>query len=102
VDAVRTLIVDDEYLIRSLVRNSIDWEGLGFSIVGEAEDGEEALRLADELRPRLMIVDINIPFINGLDLSMRLRQAHPDIRIVILTGYEDFHFARTADRKSVV
>ena len=101
-DAIRTLIVDDEYLIRSLVRNSIDWEGLGFFIVGEAEDGEEALRLADELRPRLMIVDINIPFINGLDLSMRLREAHPDIRIVILTGYEDFQFARTAIKVGVV
>lgn len=100
--SIPTLIVDDEYLIRSLVRNSIAWEELGFSIVGEAEDGEEALRLAGELKPQLMIVDINIPFINGLDLSVRLREAHPDIRIVILTGYEDFQFARKAIKVGVV
>ncbi len=99
---IPVLIVDDEYLIRSLVRNSIDWPALGFDIVGEAEDGEEALRLVGELQPRLLVLDINIPFINGLDLSLRLRESYPNLRIVILTGYEDFHYARRAIRAGVV
>ena len=101
-ELIPALIVDDEYLIRSLVRNSVDWAALGFSIVAEAEDGEEALRLTEEFKPRLMIVDINIPFINGLDLSMRIRAEHPEICIVILTGYEDFQFARKAIKVGVV
>lgn len=99
---IPALIVDDEYLIRSLVRNSVDWDALGFNVVGEAEDGEEALALVEELRPRFMVVDINIPFVNGLDLSLRLRELHPEIRIVILTGYEDFQFARKAIKVGVV
>ncbi|MFA6505024.1 MAG: response regulator [Treponemataceae bacterium] len=99
---IPALIVDDEYLIRSLVRNSVDWSALGFELVGEAEDGEEALRMVEELKPRFMLVDINIPFINGLDLSMRIREHHPEILIVILTGYEDFQFARKAIKVGVV
>ncbi len=99
---IPVLIVDDEYLIRSLVRNSVDWEALGCIVVGEAEDGEQALRLVEELKPRLVVVDINIPFINGLDLSLRLKNAHPGLRVIILTGYEDFHFARTAIKVGVV
>ena len=99
---IPVLIVDDEYLIRSLVRNSIEWESLGFQIVGEAEDGESALKMVENLRPLLMIVDINIPFMNGIDLAKAVRLKFPQIKIIILTGYEDFHSARSAIQAGVL
>ena len=99
---IPVLIVDDEYLIRSLIRNSLDWEGLGFRIVGEAEDGETALKLVEELKPRLLILDINIPFLNGLEVSRRLRSSRPDVKIIILTGYEDFQYALQAIKAGVL
>jgi two-component system response regulator YesN len=75
---------------------------LGFQIVGEAEDGEAALEMAGELNPRLMILDINMPFINGLELAEIIRQDYPLIHIIILTGYEDFQYARKAIRTGVL
>jgi len=99
---VSVLIVDDEYLIRSLIRKSVDWEGLGFRIVGEAEDGETAIKLVEELRPRLVILDINIPFFNGLEVTRRLRASHPEVKIIILTGYEDFQYALQAIKAGVL
>ena len=99
---IPVIIADDEYLIRSLIRNSLDWEGLGYQIIGEAEDGEEALQMAEELHPRLMIVDINMPFINGLELSAIIRKRFPYIHIIILTGYEDFQYARQAIQAGVL
>jgi len=94
--SIPVLIVEDEYLIRSLIRNSIDWEALGFQIVGEAEDGEQALELVKKIRPRLLIVDINIPFVNGIELATTVRLQNPHIQIIILTGYEEFQYARKA------
>ena len=99
---IPVLIVDDEYLIRSLVRNSVDWEENGFEIVGEAEDGETALAMVAQLHPLLMVVDINIPFINGLELTKQIRVKYPLIKIIILTGYEDFTYARTAIQAGVL
>lgn len=94
--SIPVLIIEDEYLIRSLIRNSIDWESLGFQVVGEAEDGEQALELVQQIRPRLLIVDINIPFMNGIELATRVRLQNPHIQIIILTGYEEFQYARKA------
>ncbi len=99
---IPVLIVDDEYLIRSLVRNSIDWDELGFEIVGEAEDGEAAFNMVETLRPLLMIVDINIPFVNGVELAKKVRLKYPQIKVIILTGYEDFHYARAAIHAGVL
>jgi two-component system, response regulator YesN len=99
---IPVLIVEDESLIRSLIANSLDWQELGFSIVGEAEDGEGALDLVETLRPRLVIVDINIPFINGLDFAERIRRDYPSVFIIILTGYEEFRYAQRAIKLGVL
>lgn len=93
---IKVLIVDDEYLLRQLIRNTIEWEKLGFEIGAEAEDGEQALEIIGEIRPQLAIVDINIPFRNGLELSKVIRTQYPDIRIIILTGYGEFEYAKEA------
>ncbi len=99
---IPVLIVDDEYLIRSLIRNAVDWEKLGFQIVGEAEDGEQALQLIEQFKPRLLIVDINIPFLNGLELSIQVHLTYPYIKIIILTGYEEFKYAQKAIQAGVL
>lgn len=67
--AYRVLLVDDEEEIRSGIGSRIDWRGLGFELVGEAENGEEALELADSLRPDLVMTDIKMPYMDGLTLQ---------------------------------
>lgn len=93
---IRVLIVDDEILIRSLIVNSIDWQKLGFEIAGEADNGKKALEMIRSCRPQLLIVDINMPGMNGLDLARIVKQKYPDIKIILLTGYGDFEYARSA------
>ncbi|HEY5586856.1 MAG TPA: response regulator [Ruminiclostridium sp.] len=93
---IKVLIVDDEYLLRQLIRNTIDWNSLGFEIIAEAEDGEQALEVIEETMPQLAIVDINIPLLNGLELSKSIRKNYPEIRIIILTGYGEFEYAKEA------
>lgn len=98
---IPTIIIDDEALIRSLIRKSVDWEALGFTIVAEADNSEDALRLVREMEILLAVVDINIPFINGLQLSKQLRQINSNLSIIILTGYEEFSYAQEAIRIGV-
>ena len=93
---IKVLIVDDEYLLRQLIRNTLDWGSLGFEIIAEAEDGEQALEVIEDTRPQLAIVDINIPLLNGLELSKSIRKNYPQIRIIILTGYGEFEYAKEA------
>jgi two-component system response regulator YesN len=99
---IRTLIVDDEYLVRQLVKNSVNWNDLGFEIVGETEDGEQALEMVEEIKPQLMIVDINIPFINGIELSKIIRERYSEIKIIILTGYDVFEYAKEGIKAGVL
>lgn len=93
---ISVLLADDEYLIRSLVRNSIDWPSFHMEIVGEAGDGEEALEMIKTLRPQIAVVDINMPIINGLELVRLLREEQLEPRIIFLTGYRDFEYAKQA------
>jgi two-component system, response regulator YesN len=99
---IKTMIVDDEYLIRQLIIKSVDWTSLGFEIIGEAENGREALEYINKWSPDLVLIDINIPFINGIELSHIINQKHPYIKMVILTAYSDFDYARSAIKAGVV
>ena len=96
------VLVDDEPLAREHVRRSVEWESLGLSIIAEASDGQEALRLIGELSPALALVDINIPYIDGLAVSERVRIDYPECKVVVLTGFDDFENARRALRAGVV
>ncbi|MFC5529100.1 response regulator [Cohnella yongneupensis] len=93
---IRILLVDDEPIIRKGIRVSIDWEALGMEIVGEAGNGADALRLAASLKPNIVMTDIRMPSMDGLTLADQLRQQLPDTKIVIVSGYEDFAYARKA------
>lgn len=99
---IKTVIVEDEELIRSLIRASVEWETLGFEITGEAADGETAIEIIERNRPHLIILDINIPIVGGLEVARRVREMLPKTKILILTGYERFDYAQEAIRLGVV
>lgn len=99
---IKVLIVDDEFLIVQLIKNSIDWKSLGMEIVGEAYDGEMALECISQMVPQIIIMDINIPFINGIELSQIIRERHPEIMIIMLTGYAEFAYVKEAINIGVI
>ena len=93
---ISVLIVDDEHLIRSLIRRSIPWAEHGMEVIGEAADGEEALAFIKERQPQIAIVDINIPFINGLELARTVYEEKYSTNVIFLTGYRNFAYAKKA------
>ncbi|MDQ8735638.1 response regulator [Paenibacillus sp. LHD-38] len=97
----KVMLIDDEILIRESIRNCVDWEQEGFIYCGDAPDGEMALPLIEEWMPDILITDIKMPFMNGLELSTIVRQRMPDIKIAILTGHDEFHYAQSALRIGV-
>ena len=97
----RVLIVDDEYYIRQMLRAAIGWEEIGYEIAGEAEDGLSALREIERTRPDVVLVDINIPKLFGLELIERITKEYPGISVVILSAYDKFAYAQQAVRMGV-
>ena len=98
---LKMMIADDEPKIRRDLRESADWENIGIAVVGEAEDGEIALRMAEETRPDILLVDINMPFLNGLEFISRIRQILTESKIIIITVYDDFDYAQQAVRLQI-
>ncbi|MGI5963840.1 MAG: response regulator [Lawsonibacter sp.] len=92
----RVLLADDEEEIRAGISRKIDWERLGFLLVGEAENGAEALELAEQLGPDVVLTDIKMPFMDGLELCRRLKQVLPAAKMVVFSGFDDFEYARQA------
>lgn len=92
----RVLLVDDDHLVLTGMRTLVDWEGLGFTLVGEASDGLQALGLIDELHPQLVITDINMRYCDGIQLMQKVKERHPDIRFIVLSCYDNFDYARNA------
>ncbi len=92
----KVLLVDDEEEIRQGISRKIDWAALGFTLVGEAENGAEALDLALELQPDVVLTDIKMPFMDGLELCRNLRTQLPAAKLVVFSGFDDFEFAKTA------
>ena len=92
----KILIADDEPKIRRGLHAQIDRLSLPCEVCAEAEDGEIALEAAERLRPDILLVDINMPFVNGLDFIEALRRTRADARVILITGYEEFEYARRA------
>ena len=95
------LLVDDEIMIREGFKRLFDWEFHGCVVIGEASDGMEALKFIDTLNPDIVIMDINIPIMNGLKVIKLSRIKHPEIAFVIVSGYDDFSFCREALRLQI-
>ena len=93
---MRVFIADDEEIIRDGIRNCIEKEQERFLFAGEAPDGEMALPMLMEMKPDVLITDIRMPFMDGLTLCKLVKKELPDIKIVILSGYDDFNYAKQA------
>ena len=98
---LRVLLVDDEIMIREGFKRLFDWEAHDCQVVGEAADGMEALSQIDTLRPDIVIMDINIPIMNGLKVIQVSRMKHPETAFVIVSGYDDFSYCREALRLQI-
>lgn len=98
---LRVLIADDEPLIREGLAKSIDWESLDFSVCALAANGQEALDFAAQHQPDLMLVDIRMPFLSGLQLIEKVRQILPNVSFIIISGHDEFEYARQAINLSV-
>ncbi|NBD24145.1 response regulator transcription factor [Paenibacillus glycinis] len=92
----KVMIVDDEWLVRQGLRQTIPWREMGCEVVAEALDGEEALALATLHEPDIVLTDIRMPRMDGLELARRIKRTHPEIKTIFLTGFDDFHYARQA------
>lgn len=94
----KVLLADDENLQLETLQDYVDWKELGFSQVFSAKNGRTALALALEYHPDLLITDIRMPLMDGLELAAALREECPDTKVVFLTGYDDFSYIRSAFR----
>lgn len=93
---IKVFLAEDESIIRRGIRDSVDWEGNGFEFVGEAGDGEYAYPLILKTEPDILITDVKMPFMDGLELSRLVKKALPQTKILILSGYNEFDYAKAA------
>ena len=98
---LRVLLVDDEIMIREGFKRLFDWQAHDCEVVGEADDGRDALVKIDALQPDIVIMDINIPLLNGLEVIRVSRVRHPGTAFVIVSGYDDFSYCRQALRLQI-
>lgn len=97
----RIMLVDDEEEVRKAMIRKMDWERLGFTVVGDAENGEEALEKLEQLEPDVVMTDIRMPYMDGLTLTARIRDKYPSVKILIFSGYDDFEYAQQAIKLNV-
>ncbi len=93
---IKVFLVEDEIVIREAIHKMIPWAEYGFELIGEAKDGEMALPLIKKSKPDVLITDIKMPFMDGLTLSRLVKKDLPNTKIIIISGYDDFDYARQA------
>lgn len=93
---IKVFLVEDEVIIRNSIKNNIHWETHGFEFAGEASDGEMALSMILQIKPEIVITDIRMPFMDGLELSRQIKKNLPQTTIIILSGYGEFDYAKEA------
>ena len=98
---LKVFLVEDESIVREGLKNNIPWWEYGYQFMGEASDGEVALPMIRKIRPDVLITDIKMPFMDGLALSQIVTQEIPDIKIIIISGYDEFEYAQRAIRVGV-
>ena len=94
----KVLIVDDEKYVRLGIKNDTDWSLIDCEVVGEAANGQEGLEKAKELKPDVVISDIKMPKMTGIEMSEILLEKYPDMKVIFLTAYDEFEYARAAIR----
>lgn len=91
----KILVIDDEFIIRQGMKHMIDWEKEGFQIVGEASNGQEGLKMIESLQPNIVLTDIVMPIVDGMELSKQIQKRYPEIQIIILSGYDKFEYVKS-------
>lgn len=93
---LKVFLVEDEFVVREGIKRNIDWQANGYEFCGEAGDGELAFPMIQKLKPDIVITDIRMPFMDGLELSRLIKKEFPWMEIIILTGFEEFEYAKEA------
>ena len=96
------IVADDEEELRHALIEKVNWESVGFKVIGEAENGVEALELVEKLKPDLLLTDIKMPFVSGIELARQVREVHPSTQIAFLSGYDDFSYAQKAIQYNII
>lgn len=97
----KILLVDDEILVRDAIRENIDWKGLDCELVGDCENGRQAVEFVQNHVVDIVLTDICMPYMDGMELSEFLHDNYPDILIVIFSGFGEFEYAKKAIRYNV-
>lgn len=92
----KVLLVDDEPEVISIMQKKLDWEGLGFTVSGYAGNGVQALEMIEKDQPDVVMTDIRMPYMDGMELSKNIRESYPDMKIVLFTGFDEFEYAKQA------
>lgn len=95
-DRYTVLLVDDEEEVIQVIMKKINWEGLGFSVIGYANNGVKALEMVEEFQPDVVMTDIKMPYMDGMELSGRIKTEFPATKILLFTGYDEFEYAKEA------
>ena len=98
----KIMIVDDEEEVRLGIIKKMDWKSFDFVVVGDAENGQEALEKAEKLEPDVIMTDIRMPFMDGLELGNKLVEILPSTKIIVFSGYDDFEYAKQAIKINVI
>ena len=98
----KVLLVDDEVLIREAIRENIHWEEMGFELIASCENGKQAMEVIERTPPDLVLTDIYMPYVDGIELARYIHEHCPDTRTVIISGYDEFEYAKQAVRYQVM
>lgn len=95
-DKYTLLLVDDEEEVVQIIIKKMDWEALGFTVVGYASNGVKALEMVEEYQPDVVMTDIKMPYMDGIELTKRIKERYPETKILVFTGFDEFEYAREA------
>lgn len=98
----KVLLVDDEALIREAISENIRWEEMGFSLIGVCENGKQAMEVIKKDQPDLLLTDINMPFVDGMELTKFVYENYPDMKVIIISGFDEFEYAKNAVKYQVL
>lgn len=96
------IVADDEEEIRKGIVRKVKWNEIGFQVIGEAENGIEALELVEKLEPDLLLTDIRMPFLSGIELARQVREVRPTVQIAFLSGFDEFRYAQQAIQYNII
>lgn len=99
---IKILVVDDEFIMRQGITHMIDWEKEGFHIIGQASNGQEAIEIIKENTPDIIISDVVMPQVNGIELAEFIQAKYPEIKIIILSSYSDFEYVKSSFQNGAI